>query len=109
MGNEGQFQSEVSQNAANPSMMMLMYSAVFGNMAFQVVPASKGEVQDGFNTVPYLSLEGLLYNGQMSNPIVAPHNIQTGSTAGTQNIQGSQTITDASGNIRVSMGTTGGF
>jgi hypothetical protein len=106
---ESSFQTEMSQNIPNSSMMMLMYSATFGNMSFTVQPASPGEIQAGFPSVPYLSLEALLYNGQMSNPVVAPSNIQTGSTAGVQNIQGGQTITDTSGNIRVSMGTNGGF
>lgn len=109
MFNEGGYESELSQNVANASMSMLMYSATFGNMAFMVQPSGPGKIQAGFPTVSGPSLEALLYNGQMSNPIVAPSNIQTGSTAGTQNIQGGQTITDSSGNIRVSMGTTGGF
>ncbi len=109
MYSEGGFQSEVSANVPNASMMMLMYSSTFGNMSFQVTPSNPGEFQEGFETIPYLSLEALLYNGQMSNQMVAPRQIQTGSTAGTQNLQGGTTITDANGNIRVSMGTTGGF
>lgn len=105
MFEEGQsFQSQVSQNAPNSSMMMLMQSAVFGNMAFQIQPASPGVKQTGFPSVPYLSLEALLYNGQMSNPVVAPANIQTGSTAGTQNVSGNITTTDNTGNIRVAIG-----
>jgi hypothetical protein len=109
MYSDGSFESQVAVNTPNASMMMLMYSSTFGNMAFQVQPAGPGEIQDGFATIPYLSLEAMLYNGQMSNQTVAPRQIQTGSTAGTQNIQGSQNITDATGNIRVSMGTTGGY
>lgn len=109
MYSEGGFQSEVSANAPNASMMMLMYSSTFGNMSFLITPASPGEIQAGFATVPYLSLEALLYNGQMSNQTVAPRQIQTGSTAGTQNLQGGTTVTDATGNIRVSLGTTGGY
>lgn len=105
MFEQGQsFQSQVSQNMPNASMMMLMYSAAFGNMAFQVQPASPGIKQTGFPSVPYLSLEALLYNGQMSNPVVAPNNIQTGSTAGTQNIAGNLTTTDNTGNVRVAIG-----
>ncbi len=82
-----------------------MYSAMFGNMAFQVMPASGGVKQKGYPSIPYVSLEALLYNQAMSNPIVAPSNIQTGSTAGTQNIEGGQTVTDSTGNIRVNIGT----
>lgn len=101
---ESSFQSEMSQNIPNASMMMLQYSAMFGNMAFMIQPATPGEIQEGFPSVPYLSLESLLYNGQMSNPVVAPTNIQTGSTAGTQNVSGNLTTTDNTGNIRVSIG-----
>ena len=106
MFSEGQseFTSQVSQNAPNASMMMLMYSATFGNMGFTVQPASPGEIQSGFPSVPYLSLEALLYNGQMSNPAVAPSNMMSGSTAGTQNISGNLTTTDTTGNIRVAIG-----
>jgi len=73
-------------------------------MSFTVTPANPGQIQIGFPSVPYLSLESLLYNGQMSNPVVAPTNIQTGSTAGTQNVSGNLTTTDNTGNIRVSIG-----
>lgn len=109
MYEDGGFESQVSANVPNASMMMLAYSSTFGNVNFMIQPATKGEVQEGFVTVPYLSLEALLYNGQMSNQTVAPRQIQTGSTAGTQNIQGGTTVTDSSGNIRVSIGTTGGY
>lgn len=104
MFQDGSYQSQTAQNAPNASMMMMAYSATFGNMAFTVQPASPGEIQSGFPSVPYLSLESLLYNQQMSNPVVAPTNIQTGSTAGTQNISGQQTVTDSTGNVRVSIG-----
>jgi hypothetical protein len=102
MYDEGGFQSEVSANAPNASMMMLMFSDIFGNMAFQIIPGDSP-------TIPYMSLESRLYAGQMLNQTVAPRQIQTGSTAGTQNLQGGTTVTDASGDIRVSMGTTGGY
>jgi hypothetical protein len=106
MFNSGQsaFQSEMMANIPNSSMMMMQYSATFGNMGFMVQPATPGEIQEGFPSVPYLSLESLLYNGQMSNPVVAPTHIMTGSTAGTQNVAGNLTTTDNTGNIRVSIG-----
>lgn len=98
------FQSEISANVPNASMMMLAYSATFGNTGFTVTPATPGEIQAGFPSVPYFSLEALLYNMASSNPIVSPTNISTGSTAGTQNISGTQTVTDSTGNVRVSIG-----
>lgn len=101
---ESNFASEISQNVPNSSMMMMMYSATFGNVGFTVTPASPGTVQSGFPSVPYMSLEALLYNGQMSNPIVPTNNLLTGSTSGTQNIAGNMTTTDATGNIRVVIG-----
>lgn len=105
MFNDGEYESQVSQNAPNASMMMLMYSSTFGNMGFTTQPAGPGKVQPGFTTIPYLSLESLLYNGQMSNPAVSPTNIHTGSTSGTQNISGNMTTTDSTGNIRVVIGS----
>lgn len=109
MYQDGGFESQITENAPNASMMMLAYSSTFGNTNFMIQPANPGEFQDNFVTIPYLSLEAMLYNGQMSNQTVAPRQIQTGSTAGTQNLQGGTTVTDSSGNIRVQIGTTGGF
>jgi hypothetical protein len=109
MYSDGGFESQISANMPNASMMMLAYSSTFGNINFMIQPSNKGSFQEGFVTIPYLSLEALLYNGQMSNQTVAPRQIQTGSTAGTQNLQGGTTVTDANGNIRVQIGTTGGF
>jgi hypothetical protein len=109
MQGQNTYMSEAMANIPNSSMMMTMYTTTFGNMSFQVQPATPGEVQAGFPTVPYLSLEALLYNGQMSNPVVAPTHIMTGSTSGTQNVAGNMTTTDNTGNIRVSIGTNGGY
>jgi hypothetical protein len=104
MYQDGSFQSETSQNAPNASMMMMAYSATFGNQGFMVQPASPGEIQAGFPTIPYMGLEALLYNQQMSNPVVAPTNVQTGSYSGTQNVSGNVTTTDTTGNVRVVIG-----
>ncbi len=98
-------ENSTMENIPNASMSMLMYSPVFGNMALQVMAPSKGVKARGFPVVSSPSLEALLYNGQMSNPLVAPSNLQTGSTAGTQNVQGGITTTDTSGNIRVAIGS----
>jgi hypothetical protein len=100
------FQNELSQNVASQALSFTMYSTTFGNGSFIVQPASTGEIQHGYPTIPYLSLEALLYQGQASNPIVRPTNVITGATAGTQNISGAQTVTDSTGNIRVAIGNT---
>lgn len=103
---ESSFQSSLYSNIPNVSLMFTMYSTTFGNGGFMVQPASPGEVQTGFPSVPYLSLEAMLYQQQSSNPIVAPTNIQSGGSAGVQNISGTQTATDNTGTIRVSIGNT---
>lgn len=99
-----QFESQITQNVPNASMMMMMYSATFGNMGFTVQPATPGNIQGGFPSVPYMSLEALLYNGQMSNPMTAPTNVMGGATAGTQVIRGSQQVVDDTGTPRVVIG-----
>lgn len=106
------FQNEMSANIPNQSMMMLMYTTTFGNMNFTItppapmIPGRPDQVQAGFPSIPYLSLEALLYEGQSSNPMVAPPNILTGNTAGVQNINGSQTMTDGNGKTIYSAGFT---
>lgn len=105
-----QFALNLSQNIPNASMQMLMYSAVFGNMDLVVMPPSPGKVGTGYPTIDGPSVEALLYNSQMSNPIVTPSNILGGATAGTQTINGSQQITDQTGTTRLVMGyQQGGF
>lgn len=99
-----QFQSEMYSNVPNMSLMFTMYTPTFGNGGFVIQPASPGEVQAGFSTIPYLSLEAMIYQQQASNPTVAPANVATGSSSGTQNISGSQTVTDNTGNVRVQIG-----
>lgn len=98
------FQNDLYQNIPNMSLMFTMYSATFGNMNFTVtppapmIPGKPDQVQAGFPSVPYLSLEALFYNAQSSNPVVAPPNILSGNTSGAQNISGQQTIKDGNGN-----------
>lgn len=100
------YENELSQNVASQALAFTMYTTTFGNGSFLIQPATPGEVQAGFPSVPYLSLEALLYQGQQSNPLVRPNNVLTGATAGTQNISGAQTVTDSTGNIRVAIGNT---
>jgi hypothetical protein len=97
------FENDLSANIPNQSLMFTMYTTTFGNMSFMVtpptsmIPGKPDQVQAGFPSVPYLSLEALLYQGQSSNPAVAPPNVLTGNTAGSQNINGQQTITNGAG------------
>jgi len=80
-----------------------MYTATFGNVNFQIQPSMTGEVSNTFGTIPYLSLESVIYAQQMQAQI-SPTNIVSGQNTGQQNIQGSTTIQDNSGLTRMVMG-----
>lgn len=90
--------------AANTSgAMFQMYTSTFGNVNFQVSPSLTGEVSNTFGTIPYVSLESIIYAQQMQAQI-SPTNIVSGQNTGQQNIQGSTTIQDANGLTRMVMG-----
>lgn len=87
----------------------MMYSATFGNVNFAIAPSTTGEVSNTFGTLPYVSLESIIY-AQQINAQVSPANIQAGQNSGQQNIQGSYTIQDSNGLTRMVMGySAGGF
>lgn len=100
------FENDMAANVANVSLMNTMYTTTFGNMSFMVQPAMKSQPGDGFPTVPYLSLEAIFYQQQASNPMVSPTNLFTGVSQGTQRMGNAQTIPDATGTERYSMGIT---
>lgn len=86
-----------------------MYTATFGNMNFMIQPSMTGEVSNTFGTVPYISLESVIF-AQTSNAQVSPTNVVSGQSSGQQNIQGQTTIQDANGLTRMVMGyQQGGF
>ena len=101
---QNSFQSDINANAPNRSMMFTMYTTTFGSLNFMIQPPSPGEVSSGFPTVPYLSLEALLYNQQASNPNVSPVNTMAGSNTGQQVIQSTQSANDSTGTPRSLMG-----
>ena len=98
-------ESQQSQNlAANTSgAMFQMYTATFGNVNFQIAPSMTGKVSNTFGTIPYVSLESIIY-AQQINAQVSPTNIVSGQNTGQQNIQGSTTIQDSNGLTRMVMG-----
>lgn len=98
------FQSEVTANAPNRSMMYTMYTTTFGNVDFMIQPPTPGDVAEGFPTVPYLSLEALLYNQQASNPNASPVNTMAGSNTGQQVISSTQSVNDSTGTPRLMTG-----
>lgn len=98
------FQSEVYANAPNISMMNTMYTPTFGTGNFVIQQPSPGEVSDGFPSVPYMSLEALLYQSQSSNPLSSPVNTLSGSNTGQQVIAGQYTMQDSTQTSRYQMG-----
>ncbi len=98
-------ESQSSQNlAANTSgAMFQMYTSTFGNVNFQIAPSMTGKVSNTFGTVPYVSLESIIYAQQMQAQ-VSPTNIVSGQNTGQQNIQGSTTIQDSNRLTRMVMG-----
>lgn len=97
-------QSEIMQNMPNQSLSFTAFSTTFGNADFMLTAPKSGKVGSSFPTIPYLSLEALLYQQQMSNPIVSPVNVQSGSNVGEQVISGTTTSQDALGTSRYLQG-----
>lgn len=83
--------------------MFMTYTPTFGNMNFQIQPSQTGKVSNTFGTIPYMSLESMIYMQQM-NAQVSPTNVMSGQNSGQQNIQGSMTVQDSFGNARLQMG-----
>jgi hypothetical protein len=96
-------QSSTNLAANTTGGMYEMYTATFGNVNFQIAPSMTGEVSNTFGTVPYVSLESVIYAQQMQAQ-VSPTNIVSGQNTGQQNIQGSTTIQDSNGLTRLVMG-----
>ena len=90
-------------NMPNTAMMGMVYSPTFGNVSFAIQPSMTGEVSNSFGLmVGAPSLEGLLYMQQIQAQ-VSPTNILPGQNTGQQNTQGTQTVVDGTGNIRVAI------
>lgn len=96
--------NDTSQNTPNASLAYTAFSTVFGNYNFQVQPATPGKIDTGFPSIPYISLEALLYSQAAANPAVSPTNIMSGTNVGEQAITGQSTAMDATGTTRVSSG-----
>ena len=93
----------LSENMPNQSLMYSTFTPTFGNLNFQIMPSQSGEVSNTFGTIPYLSLEALVYNQQIQAQS-SPTNSLPGQNTGQQNIQGQYTVTDGGGNQRIIMG-----
>lgn len=99
--------SNLAQNYSGAPYML--YTATFGNMNFAIQPSMSGPVSNTFGTLPYVSLESIVY-AQAINAQTSPTDIMAGQNTGQQNIQGSYTIQDSNGLTRMVMGyQQGGF
>ncbi len=95
---------DTAQNTPNDSLMYSAFTPTFGNLSFQIAPSRSGEVSDSFGTIPYLSLEALIYMQQI-NAQTSPVDVLPGQNTGQQNVQGQYTVTDQTGNVRVQIGS----
>lgn len=105
--NDQQAANNLAQNTTGAPYEL--YTGIFGNVNFFVQPSQTGEVSNTFRTVPYVSLEQIIYANNISAQ-VSPTSVLPGQNTGQQNIQGSTTIQDANGLTRLVMGySPGGF
>lgn len=104
--------SDISSNMPNASLMYSTFTPTFGNILFQIQQSSSGEISNTYGTIPYLSLESLIYMQQIQAQ-TAPTTVLPGQNTGQQNVQGQFTVTDNSNNVRVAIGsqstTSGSF
>jgi len=95
--------NDLAVNMPNASLMYSTFTPTFGNLLFQIAPSMSGEVNNQFGTIPYLSLEALIYQQQIQAQ-TAPTSVLPGQNTGQQNVQGQFTVTDNAGNQRLTMG-----
>lgn len=95
---------DASVNTPSAALAYTAFSTVFGNYNFMVTPSTKGKIDTGFPSVPYLSLEALLFSQASSNPAVSPTNVMAGTNVGEQATVGQATKPDSTGTTRVSDG-----
>lgn len=103
---------DIAQNMPNASLMNTMFTTIFGNIGFMLAPSQTGEVNFSFGSLPYMSLESVLYLQQLNSQL-DPSSIAPGQHQGQQNISGQFTVTGPAGNQQVAIGNatsaSGGF
>lgn len=95
---------DAAVNAPSAALAYTAFSSIFGNYNFMVTPSTPGKIDTGFPSVPYLSLEALLFSQAASNPATSPTNVMSGTNVGQQATSGQQTSRDSTGTTRVSDG-----
>lgn len=98
------YEDETNQNLAHASMMSSVFTPTFGNTSFQIQPPQPGQMGHNFPTVPYLSIEAIIYEQQSSNPLTSPVYQMSGQGTGQLNIQGTQTVGDQFNTSRYQIG-----
>lgn len=103
-GSDNQLQADAQANIPSQALAFTMYTTTFGNGSFIIQPPMKNDISADFPTIPYLSLEALLYEQQSSNPWSAPLTNYAGSNTGEQVISSVQTANDSTGTARLLTG-----
>ena len=96
--------SDLAVNMPNASLMFASYTPTFGNLNFQIAPSMSGEVSNTFGTIPYLSLEALIYNQQIQSQTNLANTTSTKIT-GTQTVTGNISVVNSQGNQTVQIGS----
>jgi hypothetical protein len=95
----------ISTEASNAPNLSFTATPLLGNMNFNLLaPPTKGEVQPGFPSFEYISLEALIFFQGMINPQSAPYTTLPGSNTGQQVISGQITQVDTTGTSRYAQG-----
>lgn len=94
----------LSQNTPNAGMMFTMYTPIFGNGSFAIDVPKDGKLDRDWPSVPYLSLEALIYEQMSSNPFTSPNFTYSGQSSGQQGVSGTYTMQDANRQDRYMMG-----
>lgn len=89
---------DIAQNMPNASLMYSTNTPIFGNLMFAIQPSPTGEVSNTFGTIPYFSLEALIYMQQVQSQ-TNQVNTTSKQMTGQQNVTGALTVTDNSGNV----------
>lgn len=100
--------NNTADNTPSAALAYTAFSTVFGNYNFMVTPATPGKIDTGFPSIPYLSLEALLFSQAASNPAVTPTSVISGTNIGQQSVSGNQTVTDKAGSVRILTGYSPG-
>lgn len=91
-------------NVPNMSLMFGAFTPTFGNIMFQITPPQPGNMDNAFPSIPYLSLEAIIFQSISSNPLSAPYTNLSGSNAGQQVIGGQLTQSDQNQQTRFIQG-----